>query len=60
MTWRLFWESVVVGKSIPELALETGRSAGAIYMARFKVLQRLKTKARELSGIWECPPGDSI
>ncbi len=44
MTWRLFWESVVLGRSVAEVSRGTGRSAGAIYMARFKVLQRLKAK----------------
>lgn len=53
MTWRLFWESVVLGKSIAEVAQESGRTVGAVYMARFKVLQRLKAKAREVSGIWD-------
>lgn len=56
-TWHLFWESVVVGRSISEVALESGRTPGAVYMARFKVLQRLKVKAREVSGMWDCPSG---
>lgn len=59
MTWRLFWESVVLGKSVAEVALESGRTSGAVYMARFKVLQRLKAKAREVSGIWDSSFGAS-
>jgi RNA polymerase sigma-70 factor (ECF subfamily) len=49
MTWRLFWETVVMGRSVADVAQETERSAGAVYMARFKVLQRLKEKIQEFS-----------
>lgn len=59
LTWRLFWESVVLGKSVADVARESGRSTGAVYMARFKVLQRLKAKAREVSELWHLPPGDT-
>lgn len=48
-TWNLFWESVVVGRSVPDVVAATGKSPGAIYMARFKVLQRLKQKVNEFS-----------
>lgn len=49
MTWRLFWETLVMGRSVADVAQETERSAGAVYLARFKVLQRLKEKVQELS-----------
>jgi len=52
MTWRLFWESVVVGRTVSDVAQETGRSAGAIYMARFKVSQRLKELVQSVSQLW--------
>jgi len=55
MTWRLFWESVVLGRSVAEVARETGRSAGAIYMARFKILQRLKEMVQSVSQHWDMP-----
>lgn len=53
MTWQLFWESVVLGRNVAEVARETGRSAGAIYMARFKVLQRLKEVVQSVSQHWD-------
>lgn len=53
MTWRLFWESVVLGRSVAEVARETGHTAGAIYMARFKVLQRLKAMVQSVSQHWD-------
>lgn len=60
MTWRLFWDSAVLGRSIAELSRDAGRSAGAIYMARFKVLQRLKAKMLEVTqGLEALPENDS-
>jgi RNA polymerase sigma-70 factor (ECF subfamily) len=53
VTWRLFWETVIEGRAVSEVAAETGRSAGAIYMARFHVSQRLKEKVLEVSAQWE-------
>ncbi len=52
-TWMLFWKTAVEGSSIAEVAAATGRSAGAIYMARFRVLQRMKQKVQEVSQHWE-------
>jgi RNA polymerase sigma-70 factor (ECF subfamily) len=52
-TWQVFWETAVEGRAVNEVAAETGRSAGAIYMARFRVSQRLKEKALEVSRHWD-------
>jgi RNA polymerase sigma-70 factor, ECF subfamily len=52
-TWMLFWRTAVQGSSVAEVAAATGRSAGAIYMARFRVLQRLKQKVQEVSQHWD-------
>lgn len=56
MTWRLFWETVVLGKSVAEVAADTGRTPGAIYMARFKILERLKQKTQEVAHSWDVWP----
>jgi RNA polymerase sigma-70 factor, ECF subfamily len=53
MTWRLFWETAVEGRPVAEVAEATERSTGAVYMARFRVLQRLKEKVQEQSQHWE-------
>ena len=53
VTWRLFWDTAVEGRSVAKVAAATGRSTGAIYMARFRVLQRLKEKAQEVSSNWQ-------
>jgi RNA polymerase sigma-70 factor (ECF subfamily) len=52
-TWLLFWQTAVEGISVAEVAATTGRSAGAIYMARFRVLERLKQKVQEVSRHWD-------
>ena len=46
-TWRMFWETAVAGRSVNDVAAESGRSVGAVYMARFHVMQRLKEKIQE-------------
>jgi RNA polymerase sigma-70 factor (ECF subfamily) len=53
ITWRLFWETVIEGRTVTDVAAETGRSAGAIYMARFHVSQRLKAKVLDVSTHWD-------
>ena len=53
MTWMLFWQTAVQGSSVAEVAAVTGRTTGAIYMARFRVLQRLKEKVQEISHHWD-------
>jgi len=52
-TWQLFWETAVAGKSIAEVVAKTGRSVGAVYMARFRVLERLRAKVQEVSQHWD-------
>ena len=47
--WALFWETAVVGRPVAEVAVSLDRSVGAVYMARFKVMQRLKEKVGEVS-----------
>jgi RNA polymerase sigma-70 factor (ECF subfamily) len=47
-TWKAFWEQVVVGRPAAEVAAELGLSPGAVYAARFRVLDRLR---RELAGM---------
>jgi RNA polymerase sigma-70 factor (ECF subfamily) len=45
--WRMFWETAVAGRAAGDVAAELGRTAGAVYMARFRVMQRLKEKVNE-------------
>jgi len=46
-TWLAFWLSAVEGRPIPEVADELGKSVGAVYIARSRVIQRLRDKVAE-------------
>lgn len=52
-TWVIFWQTAMEEVSVNELAKKSGRSAGAIYVARHRVLGRLKQKIAETSQHWE-------
>jgi len=47
-TWRAFWECVVADRSTAEVALELGLSENAVYLAKGRVLRRLR---QELAGL---------
>ena len=53
VTWNLFWQTAVEGRLVSEVAADTGRSSGAVYMARFHVSRRLKEKILTMSEHWE-------
>jgi RNA polymerase sigma-70 factor (ECF subfamily) len=46
-TWRAFWLTAVEGKTGDEAAAELGMTAGAVYVARSRVLARLRQAVRE-------------
>ncbi len=43
-TWQAFWLTMVDGQSCDETALSLGKSVGAIYTARSRVVRRLKAE----------------
>lgn len=47
-TWAAFWETMVVGRSCTEVADQLGKSLGAVYTARCRVMQRLKDMVQVL------------
>ncbi len=51
-TWEMFHQTAIDGKPVTEVADGLGRSAGAVYIARCRVMQRLKEKVQELSHFW--------
>ncbi len=55
-TWQMFWRTVIEGESIAEVAKELSRSTGAVYMARYRVMQRLKLKVNEITDLWGDKP----
>jgi RNA polymerase sigma-70 factor, ECF subfamily len=49
-TWKACWETAAEGRSAAEVASELGLSVGAVYAAKFRVLNRLR---REMQGLLE-------
>ncbi len=49
-TWKACWENVARGRPAREVASELGISENAVYLARGRILKRLRT---ELDGLWE-------
>jgi RNA polymerase sigma-70 factor (ECF subfamily) len=48
VTWRAFWEHVIAGRPVPEVASELGISTDSVYSAKSRVLRRLR---QELQGL---------
>lgn len=47
-TWKAFWLAAVDGVAVAEVAKQTGLSAGAIYVAKSRVLARLKDEVEAM------------
>src|SRR5438132_19538 len=47
-TWKAFWGTAVDGRNPKEVGGELGLSPGAVYVAKSRVLARLRDKVREL------------
>lgn len=48
-TWQAFWMTAVEGISVEQAAQSLGRSVGAIYTARSRIVRRLQILARSYS-----------
>jgi RNA polymerase sigma-70 factor (ECF subfamily) len=49
-TWQACWEHVACGRPVAEVASELGISEKAVYLAKARVLKRLR---QELEGLWD-------
>ncbi len=49
-TWEAFWLTAVDGLSAAEAAKQTGKSIGAVYVARSRIMARFQEQVRTLSG----------
>ena len=46
-SWSAFWETAVEGRDVADVSAELEISPGAIYMARSRVMSRLREKSKE-------------
>lgn len=53
-TWQAFWQLAVEGKSGKEAAAALGMTLAAVYMAKSRVLARLKEEIHQLLGAEAC------
>lgn len=49
-TWRAFWMTSVEGLAVAEVAAELRTTAGNVYVARSRIIARLREKVAELEG----------
>lgn len=49
-TWQAFWQTAVAARSVTQVAAELGLSAGAVYIARSRVIARLRTEIAAAGG----------
>lgn len=47
-TWQAFWRTAIEGRSAPEVGAELSMSAGAVRVAKSRVLQRLREELGDL------------
>jgi RNA polymerase sigma factor (sigma-70 family) len=49
-TWEAFWQTAVAGRRAKGVADELGMTVGAVYIARSRVLARLRAQVEQLDG----------
>jgi RNA polymerase sigma-70 factor (ECF subfamily) len=49
-TWQAFWQTTVEGKSGKEVADRLGMTVAAVYLAKSRVMARLREQIRQLEG----------
>ena len=52
-TWNAFWNTCVLGRAVKDVAADLDLTAGAIYVARSRVMARLRQRIEEASAEFE-------
>jgi RNA polymerase sigma factor (sigma-70 family) len=47
-TWQAFWQTCVDGRPVEEVAQELGMSMGNVYVARSRIMARLRTRVTQM------------
>jgi RNA polymerase sigma-70 factor (ECF subfamily) len=47
-TWKAFWQVAVEGRPPAEVAAELGMTVGAVYIAKSRVLKRLRQEFADI------------
>jgi RNA polymerase sigma-70 factor (ECF subfamily) len=50
-TWRAFWMTAVEGRAATEAATELGLSVGAVYIAKSRVMARLRGEIQRIQDV---------
>ena len=50
--WSMFYQTTINEIPIKDVAQQLGRSVGAVYIARCRVMQRIKEHVQSLSSVW--------
>jgi RNA polymerase sigma-70 factor (ECF subfamily) len=59
-TWQACWEHVVSGRKAAEVGAELGISEGAVYVAKYRVLQSCRDFAENCRAFWNDKPGSAF
>jgi len=51
-TWTIFWQTAIEGVPIADIAKSMGRTPGSIYVARHRILARIKDAVQAMSRDW--------
>jgi RNA polymerase sigma-70 factor (ECF subfamily) len=57
-TWKAFWQTAVEARASATVAAELGLSVGAVYIARSRVLARIKKRIEQMSDDTRTFPGE--
>lgn len=49
-SWDVFWTTTVLGESVEQAACRLGKTAGAIYAVRCRIMRKLRKKVRDYRG----------